>query len=61
MENLGLNGIIAVGKGSENPPKLIIMEYNQGVSGDKPILLVGKLSHLIQAAFLSNPVKRWTK
>ena len=42
MENLGLNGIISVGKGSENPPKLIIMEHNQGVSGEKPILLVGK-------------------
>src|SRR6478752_3677662 len=42
MENLGLNGIISVGKGSENPPKLIIMEYNQGISGEKPILLVGK-------------------
>ncbi|MGN6559334.1 MAG: leucyl aminopeptidase [Candidatus Nitrosocosmicus sp.] len=42
MENLGLNGIISVGKGSENPPKLIIMEYNQGNSTDKPILLVGK-------------------
>jgi len=42
METLGLNGIISVGKGSENPPKLIILEYNQGISGDKPILLVGK-------------------
>jgi leucyl aminopeptidase len=42
MENLGLNGIISVGKGSENPPKLIIMEHNQGISGEKPILLVGK-------------------
>ena len=28
MEFIGLNGIISVGKGSENPPKLIIMEYN---------------------------------
>ena len=42
MENLGLNGIISVGKGSENPPKLIIMEHNQGAPGDKPIMLVGK-------------------
>jgi len=42
MENLGLNGIISVGKGSESPPKLIILEYNQGISGEKPILLVGK-------------------
>jgi leucyl aminopeptidase len=42
MENVGLNGIVSVGKGSENPPKLIIMEHNQGISGEKPILLVGK-------------------
>ncbi len=42
MENLGLNGIISVGKGSQNPPKLIILEHNRGVSGEKPILLVGK-------------------
>ncbi len=42
MENLGLNGIVSVGKGSENPPKLIVLEYNQGISGEKPVLLVGK-------------------
>ena len=42
MENVGLNGIVSVGKGSENPPKLIIMEHNHGISGEKPILLVGK-------------------
>lgn len=42
MESLGLNGINSVGKGSENPPKLIIMEHNQGTFGEKPILLVGK-------------------
>ncbi len=42
MENLGLNGVVSVGKGSQNPPKFIILEHNQGVSGEKPILLVGK-------------------
>ncbi len=42
MENVGLNGIVSVGKGSENPAKLIILEHNQGISGEKPILLVGK-------------------
>jgi leucyl aminopeptidase len=42
MESLGLAGIVAVGKGSNNPPKMIILEYN-GASGDqKPYLLVGK-------------------
>jgi leucyl aminopeptidase len=42
MESIGLAGIVAVGKGSNNPPKLIILEYN-GAPGDrKPYLLVGK-------------------
>ena len=41
--NLGMNGIISVGKGSENKPKLIIVEYNNSnASKDKPIVLVGK-------------------
>ncbi len=42
MESIGLNGIISVGKGSINPPKLIIVEYFGGDKKDKPILLVGK-------------------
>ena len=45
LENMGMEGIVAVGKGSNNPPKLIILEY-AGASGDsqaqKPYLLVGK-------------------
>jgi leucyl aminopeptidase len=42
MENMGMGGIVAVGKGSNNPPKLIIMEYNGAGEGQKPYLLVGK-------------------
>jgi leucyl aminopeptidase len=42
LHDLGLNGIIAVGKGSNSPPKLIVMEYRNGDSKEKPILLVGK-------------------
>ena len=43
MKDLGMNGIISVGKGSENEPKLIIVEYNNSIaSKDKPIVLVGK-------------------
>jgi leucyl aminopeptidase len=43
LENMGMGGIIAVGKGSNNPPKLIVLEYI-GVSDStqKPYLLVGK-------------------
>ncbi|NGZ06939.1 MAG: leucyl aminopeptidase [Magnetococcales bacterium] len=37
----GMNGILAVGQGSANPPCLIVMEYRRG--GDKPTLaVVGK-------------------
>ncbi|HEX9678020.1 leucyl aminopeptidase [Nitrososphaera sp.] len=41
METMGMGGIIAVGKGSNNPPKLIILEYS-GAGDAKPYLLVGK-------------------
>ncbi|PWU80906.1 MAG: leucyl aminopeptidase [Candidatus Nitrosopolaris wilkensis] len=42
MESIGLNGIVSVGKGSNNPPKLIILEYYGNVDHHKPYLLVGK-------------------
>jgi leucyl aminopeptidase len=42
LENMGMGGIVAVGKGSNNPPKLIILEYNGGDPQQKPYLLVGK-------------------
>ena len=43
IKDLGMNGIISVGKGSENEPKLIIVEYNNSTTfKDKPIVLVGK-------------------
>ncbi|ABK76922.1 leucyl aminopeptidase [Cenarchaeum symbiosum A] len=38
----GFGGIIAVGQGSSNEPRLIIVEYNGGKKGQKPIVLVGK-------------------
>ena len=43
LENMGMGGIVAVGKGSNNPPKLIILEYNGNSDPQqKPYLLVGK-------------------
>ena len=43
LENMGMGGIVAVGKGSNNPPKLIVLEYNgTGDPQQKPYLLVGK-------------------
>ena len=42
MESMGLNGIVSVGKGSNNPPKMMILEYNGSNPNEKPYLLVGK-------------------
>lgn len=42
MESMGLNGIVSVGKGSQNPPKLIILEYHGSTDDRKPYLIVGK-------------------
>ena len=41
LKQKGFGGITAVGQGSRNEPKLIILEYN-GKKDDKPIVLVGK-------------------
>jgi leucyl aminopeptidase len=42
MESMGLNGIVSVGKGSQYPPKLIILEYHGSNDDKRPYLLVGK-------------------
>ncbi|MBN7137131.1 leucyl aminopeptidase [Lysobacter enzymogenes] len=41
MQELGMGSLLAVARGSANPPKLIVLKYNNG--GDaKPYVLVGK-------------------
>lgn len=42
MEELGMNALLGVARGSSEPPKFIILEYNGGKKGDKAIALVGK-------------------
>jgi len=42
LKKKGFGGITAVGKGSKNEPKLIILEYQGGSRTEKPIVLVGK-------------------
>jgi leucyl aminopeptidase len=42
LKKRGFGGITAVGQGSKNEPKLIIMEHNRGARNEKPIVLVGK-------------------
>ena len=38
----GFGGIVAVGQGSKNEPKLIVLEHHGGSRNEKPIVLVGK-------------------
>lgn len=42
MKDMGLNGIVSVGGGSINTPKLIVLKYEGTKKEEKPILLVGK-------------------
>ncbi|MEK0382099.1 MAG: leucyl aminopeptidase, partial [Nitrosopumilus sp.] len=42
LRKKGFGGISAVGQGSKNEPKLIILEHNKGRRNDKPVVLVGK-------------------
>ena len=42
LKKKGFGGITAVGQGSKNEPKLIVIEHSKGKPSDKPIVLVGK-------------------
>jgi leucyl aminopeptidase len=42
LEQLGMNALVAVGKGSAEPPRLIILEYRGGGEKERPVVLVGK-------------------
>ena len=42
MKKLGMNALLGVARGSNEPPKLIVMEYNGGEKGEQPVVLVGK-------------------
>ena len=42
MEKLGMGALLAVARGSHQPPKFIVLRYNGGAKGRKPVVLVGK-------------------
>jgi leucyl aminopeptidase len=42
MEALGMHSLLAVSKGSHQPPKFIVLKYGGGKPGEKPVVLVGK-------------------
>jgi len=42
IKQLGMNGVLNVGKGSKEEPKVVILRYKGGKPDEKPIVLVGK-------------------
>lgn len=42
LEQLGMNALVAVGKGSVEPPRLIVLEYHGAGDRSRPVALVGK-------------------
>ncbi len=42
MQELGMNALLSVSRGSREPARLIVMKYRGGKEGAKPVVLVGK-------------------
>ena len=42
IKSLGMGSFLSVTRGSEEPPRLIVLEYGGGKKGDAPVALVGK-------------------
>jgi leucyl aminopeptidase len=42
LKELGMNALVAVGKGSVETPRLIVLEYRGAGEKDRPVVLVGK-------------------
>jgi leucyl aminopeptidase len=42
MKKLGMNALLAVGQGSEHQSRLVVMRWNGGKRGDKPVAFIGK-------------------
>jgi leucyl aminopeptidase len=42
MEKLGMGALLGVSQGSERPPRLVVMQWNNGKPDQKPVAFVGK-------------------
>jgi leucyl aminopeptidase len=42
MDKLGMHSLLAVARGSHQPPKLIVLSYRGARASEKPVVLVGK-------------------
>ena len=42
LAKLGMRALLGVGQGSESPSKVVVMQWNGGITGEAPLALVGK-------------------
>ncbi|MCR5225292.1 MAG: leucyl aminopeptidase, partial [Alphaproteobacteria bacterium] len=42
MKKLGMNALLGVAQGSANDPRLVVLSWNHGKKGDKPVAFIGK-------------------
>jgi leucyl aminopeptidase len=42
LERMGMNALLAVGKGSAEPPRLIVLEYRGAGEKVRPVVMIGK-------------------
>lgn len=60
MLEMGMGAIYGVGKGSERPPRMMIVEYMGGNEGDNPVVVVGKgITFDTGGISLKNPPNMW--
>lgn len=60
MVKMGMGALYGVGRGSKNPPRMMIVEYNGGKRGDAPLMFVGKgITFDTGGISLKNPKNMW--
>lgn len=60
MQQMGMGAIYGVGRGSERPPRMMIVEYHGGNKGDAPVVIVGKgITFDTGGISLKNPKNMW--
>ncbi|MDG1858871.1 MAG: leucyl aminopeptidase family protein, partial [Emcibacteraceae bacterium] len=60
MLELGMGAIYGVGRGSDRPPRMMIVEYNGAALGDEMVVVVGKgITFDTGGISLKNPTNMW--
>jgi leucyl aminopeptidase len=56
-----MHSLLSVAKGSQQPPKLIVLQYKGGKADDKPVVLVGKGVTFDSGGISLKPAPKWTR